>query len=232
MSQEKPCHADAVSAQSAYDAWAEHYDDEDPSTLLDQPFLLSMLQPFKGCRILDLGCGTGRYLRLVGEESYAVGMDLSRGMLVRARRQLSSSATAWVQASVEDVPFLSHSFDRVMSGLVVDHVHDLRRFFHGIADVLKPGGRAIVTAVHPDMQRRTGSTVRFTAANREYRTPGKIYEVRDITAAAREAGLFIEALQEPRVDHQLIARREAWRDRLDCPALLLLALTHHEASSR
>ena len=224
--------ADAVSVQSAYDAWAEHYDDEDPSTLLDQPFLLYMLQPFKGCRILDLGCGTGRYLRLVGEESYAVGMDLSRGMLVRARRQSSHNAGAWVQASVEVMPFLSHSFDRVMSGLVVDHVHNLRRFFHGIADVLKPGGRAIVTAVHPDMQRRTGSTVRFTAASRDYRTLGKIHEVGDITAAARDAGLFIEALEEPRVNEELVARREAWRDRLDCPALLLLALTHHEASSR
>lgn len=48
-----------LSPQSAYDEWAEHYDDEDPSTLLDQPFLLSMLQPFEGCRMLDLGCGTG-----------------------------------------------------------------------------------------------------------------------------------------------------------------------------
>ena len=231
MSQEEQRrHADAVSAQSAYDAWAEHYDDEDPSTLLDQPFLLSMLQPFKGCRILDLGCGTGRYLRLVGEGPYAVGMDLSRGMLVRARRQSSGHAAAWVQASVECVPFPAGSFDRVMSGLVLDHVHDLRRFFAGIAQVLKPGGRAIVTAIHPEMQRRTGPTVRFTAAGREYGTVGIIHEVRDITAAVRGAGLSIEALHEPRVTEQLVARREAWRDRLDCPALLLLALMHHKGS--
>jgi hypothetical protein len=38
--------------------------------------------------------------------------------------------------------------------------------------------------------------------------------------------LSIEELQEPRVDEQLVARREAWKDRLGCPALLLLALTH------
>lgn len=216
-----------LSLQSAYDEWAEHYDDEDPSTLLDEPFLLSMLRPFEGCRILDLGCGTGRYLRLVGRGSYVVGVDLSRGMLARARRQTSAAIAAnWVQASVECLSFHSRTFDRVVSGLVLDHVHDLRQFFQGIAGTLKPGGRAIVTAVHPDMQRRTGPTVRFTAAGREYRTQGTIHEVQEILVALEQAGLSIEQLQEPRVDEQLVAHREVWRDRLGCPALLLLALTY------
>ena len=224
--------ADFLSPQSAYDEWADHYDEADPSTLLDQPFLLSEIRAFEGCRILDLGCGTGRYLRLVGRGSSIVGVDLSRGMLARARRQTSADIAArWVQASVECLPFPARTFDRVISGLVVDHVQDLRRFFHGIGETLKPEGRAIVTAVHPDMQRRTGPTVRFTAAGREYRTHGTIHEIRDILAAVQQAGLSIDRLEEPPVDEQLIARREAWRDRLGCPALLLLALTHAAGSS-
>ena len=223
--------ADLMSARSAYDEWAEHYDDEDPSTLLDQPFLLSMIRPFEGCRILDLGCGTGRYLRLVGRGAHVVGVDLSRGMLLRARRQTVGITAAWVQASVECVPFPARTFDRIISGLVLDHVHHLGRFFGGIANMLKPDGRAVVSAVHPEMQRRTGPTVRFTAAGREYRTLGTIHEVRDIIVAVQRAGLFIEQLEEPRVDGQLVARREAWRDRLGCPALLLLALTHAGESS-
>jgi ubiquinone/menaquinone biosynthesis C-methylase UbiE len=216
-----------LSPQPAYDEWAEHYDDEDPSTMLDQPFLMSMIQPFDGCRILDLGCGTGRYLRLLGQGSYAVGVDLSRGMLRRARRQTPAAiAAGWVQASVECLPFRAQSFDRVVSGLVLDHVRDLRLFFDGIARTLKPGGRAIVTAVHPDMQRLTGPTVRFTAAGREYHTQGTIHEIRDILAAVTESDLSVEQLQEPPVDQQLVARRETWKNRLGCPALLLLVLTH------
>ena len=216
-----------LSPQPAYDEWAEHYDDEDPSTMLDQPFLMSVIQPFEGCRILDLGCGTGRYLRLVGQGSYAVGLDLSRGMLTRARRQTSAAiAAGWVQASAECLPFRAQSFDRVVSGLVLDHVRELRLFFNGIARTLKPGGRAIVTAVHPDMQRLTGPTVRFTAAGREYHTQGTIHEIRDILAAVTQSDLFIEQLQEPPVDQQLVARRETWKNRLGCPALLLLVLTH------
>jgi malonyl-CoA O-methyltransferase len=195
--------------------------------MLDQPFLMSVIQPFEGCRILDLGCGTGRYLRLVGQGSYAVGVDLSRGMLRRARRQTPAAIAArWVQASVECLPFRAQSFDRVVSGLVLDHVRDLRLFFDGIARTLKPGGRAIVTAVHPDMQRLTGPTVRFTAAGREYHTQGTIHEIRDILAAVTQSDLSIEQLQEPPVDQQLVARRETWKNRLGCPALLLLVLTH------
>ena len=216
-----------LSPEPAYDEWAEHYDEEDPSTMLDQPFLLSVIQPFEGCRILDLGCGTGRYLRLVGQGSYAVGVDLSRGMIARARRQTSAAiAAGWVQASVECLPFQKRSFDRVMSGLVLDHVQDLRLFFDGIAGTLKPGGRAIVTAVHPDMQRLTGPTVRFTAAGREFHTQGTIHEVRDILAAVAQSNLSVEQLREPPVDQQLVARRETWKNRLGCPALLLLVLTH------
>ena len=216
-----------LSPEPAYDEWAEHYDEEDPSTMLDQPFLLSVIQPFEGCRILDLGCGTGRYLRLVGQGSYAVGVDLSRGMLARARRQTSAgSAAGWVQASVECLPFQERSFDRVVSGLVLDHVQDLRLFFDGIAGTLKPGGRAIVTAVHPDMQRLTGPTVRFTAAGREFHTQGTIHEVRAILAAVAQSNLSVEQLREPPVDQQLVARRETWKNRLGCPALLLLVLTH------
>lgn len=223
-----------LSTRSAYDEWAEHYDDEDPTVLLDQPFLLSMLQPFAGCRILDLGCGTGRYLRLASHDAAVIGLDLSRGMLERARRQTSPTIGAgWVQASVERIPFAPQTFDRIVSGLVLDHVHDLSAFFLGIAAALRLGGRAIVTAVHPDMQRKTGPTVRFTAAGREYRTEGTIHEKADILTAVQQAGLSIEELQEPTVTEQLIARRETWRDRLGCPALLLLALTraadrHHD----
>jgi malonyl-CoA O-methyltransferase len=219
--------AEFLSAQQAYDQWAAEYNDADPSTLLDEPFLMAMLQPLEDCRVLDLGCGTGRYLRLVSQSSRrVVGLDLSRGMLQQARRQRQEvNAVDWVQASVERLPFSEAAFDRVSSGLVLDHVQNLKAFFRGLAWVLKPGGRAVITAIHPEMQRLTGSLVQFSAAGREYRTQGTIHEVADILEAIHQAGLSVESLQEPLVDQELIVRRPAWQGRLGCPALLLLALT-------
>jgi malonyl-CoA O-methyltransferase len=146
-------------------------------------------------------------------------------MLQRARCDTpEADRLGWVQASVEQLPFLPESFDRVISGLVLDHVENLAYFFVGVATVLKPGGRAVITAVHPDMQRFTGSQVRFHVDGREYRTEGRIHEVAEVVRIADRAGLMVEELQEPRVDETLVARRPAWRERLGRPALLMLAL--------
>ena len=211
--------------QTAYDQWADEYDDADPTTTLDEPFVVSLLQPFGGCRILDLGCGTGRYFRrIAAPHVQLVGLDVSRAMLARAKRTMSSlSPVTLIQASIGQLPFAAGSFDRVIAGLVLDHVHDLRSFFQETAAVLRPAGRLIVSAIHPHMQHLTGSAVRFTVRGREYATPGTIHAVDSTTTAARGAGLTIECLQEPRVDQALTARYPSWSSRMGCSALVLLA---------
>lgn len=217
--------AETLSPQSAYDQWAEEYDDADPTTLLDEPFLLRMLKLFDGCRVLDLGCGTGRYLHRAAQPgTWVVGLDLSRAMLARARQGITPEVSvSWVQASVARLPFLPEAFDRVMSGLVLDHIDDLQYFFLQVAASLRPGGRLVMSAIHPDMQRLTGPVVRFTSAGREYHTHGTMHEVRAIAEAAQQAGLAPECLLEPCVDQELVTRRPAWSNRLGCPALVLLA---------
>jgi malonyl-CoA O-methyltransferase len=214
-----------LAPQLAYDQWAAEYDDADPTTLLDEPFLLSMLKLFNGCRVLDLGCGTGRYARhAIKPGVRVVGADLSRAMLLRASRGLALKASiSWIQASVAALPFQHKAFDRVLSGLVLDHVDDLQGFVLQVSATLRPGGRFILSAIHPDMQRLTGPTVHFTSAGQEYRTNGTVHEVRSIVEAVHRSGLMIDRLLEPSVDQKLIARRPAWKDRLGRPALVLLA---------
>jgi ubiquinone/menaquinone biosynthesis C-methylase UbiE len=210
-----------------YDRWAPFYDDTDPTTWVDEPFLLEHLRPFPGCLILDLGCGTGRYLKLLRTATYRiVGMDLSDKMLARARQRITGRANVHlIQASASALPFRASSFDRVMSGLVIDHVASAERLFAGIAAVLTPNVNAVITAVHPHMQRLIGCEIEITASDRNtIRIPGRLHEVDHLLAAARCAGLAIVAMDEPRVTAAMVEHRPAWSRKLGCPALLLLAL--------
>jgi ubiquinone/menaquinone biosynthesis C-methylase UbiE len=210
-----------------YDRWAASYDDRDPSTWLDEPFVLRHLHAFPGCRILDLGCGTGRYLRLCAESpSWTVGLDISRKMLARARERIAGRTDIrLVHASVTSLPFIPGSFDRVVSGLVIDHVASAQDLFREIAVVLTGQGHAVIAAVHPAMQRITGSDIEVAASDQDaIHIPGRLHEVDDLLAAARLAGLTLVAKDEPPVTPAMLEHRPQWRRKLGCPALVLLVL--------
>ena len=217
---------DESTTATGYDLWAPVYDDHDPSTWLDEPFLLEHLKPFPGCRILDLGCGTGRYLRRLSPGLYRItAMDLSRGMLTRAGREAGSRRDIdWVQASVTALPFQLRRFDRIMSGLVIDHVEQPEHLFRQLAAVLAPAGRAVVAGVHPDMQRLTGPEIDVASEQGAARIQGHLHEVTALTKAATEAGLRVALIEEPRVTRAMIEQRPAWTRKLGCAALVLLLL--------
>ncbi|HZS10741.1 MAG TPA: class I SAM-dependent methyltransferase [Nitrospirales bacterium] len=215
-----------VSIRSGYDRWATEYDDGDPSTLLDEPFVRRYCTPVAGSRLLDVGCGTGRYLRTIATPGVVcVGIDLSSGMLSRAQHMAATRPPAgplsWVHASAWALPFRDSAFTHLVSGLVLDHVTDLDRFFHEIARVLARGGWAVISGIHPDMQRLTGCNIVVAGL---FHIPGVIHEIAAVSRAACDAGLEIVAHDEPVVTPELIAQRPTWESRLGCPALVLMAM--------
>jgi len=219
---------DERATAAGYDRWAASYDDNDPSTWLDEPFLLKYLQPFSGCRILDVGCGTGRYLRHLSTSAYRItGLDLSRNMLVRASRQTGERTDiSLVQASAGCLPFKARTFDRIMSGLVIDHISSVDDWFREISRLLTMNGRIVVSAIHPEMQRITGRHIDIQRGEEEgIHIPGHIYEVEYLLAAARDAGFVVAAMEEPQVTAEMLAHRPTWSRKLGRSALLLLALT-------
>jgi malonyl-CoA O-methyltransferase len=212
---------------AGYDRWAVSYDDHDPSTWLDEPFLLKHLRPFPGCRILDLGCGTGRYLRHLVPSTFRItGIDLSRNMLARARQQIGGRTDiCLVQASGSVLPFQAHTFDRIMSGLVIDHLTSATQVFREMSAVLTTRGVAVLAAVHPEMQRLTGRDIHIRHGDATaIHIPGYIHEVDQLLAAARHAGLTLVAMEEPVVTASMLEHRPNWTSKIGRPVLLLLAL--------
>ncbi len=90
-------------------------------------------------RVLDLGCGTGRNLRLFDAESRVTGLELDLGLLAAARRRAPDLPL--VVGRAEDLPFRSRSFDTVVSSLVFCSVADPERGLRETARILDRGGQ-------------------------------------------------------------------------------------------
>ena len=101
-------------------------------------------------RLLDVGCGTGRFLDFVKQawpRLPAVGLDLSESYLREAKRHLKRwSRISLVVGNGELIPFPDESQDAVTS---IFTFHELppavrRTVFREFARVLKPGGRLVL----------------------------------------------------------------------------------------
>jgi SAM-dependent methyltransferase len=102
-------------------------------------------QDVRGKRVLDVGCGTGRFADVLlrwGGEVYA--MDLSYGVDVAYANLGARPGFHAVQASVFDLPFQTQTFDLIFSLGVLDHTPDCERAFKGLPPLLKPGGQIAI----------------------------------------------------------------------------------------
>jgi malonyl-CoA O-methyltransferase len=219
---------DPAAIKSGYDRWSEVYDhDLNPLVALEEPVVREAVGPVGGLEVLDLGCGTGRHaLWLAGAGARVTAVDFSEGMLAEARRKPGASGVRFqVHDLREALPFGAACFDRVVSGLVLEHLSDLRFVFGEARRVLRPRSRAVVSAMHPAMFLR-GAFARFTdPATGEVVKPGSHqHSIGDFVMAAVGAGFALEAVIERAPDAAFATRHPRAERYVDWPMLVVLQL--------
>jgi len=117
---------------------------------------------------IDIGCGTGRFTKLL-ENAYArspatciVGIDINLTALKRVRQK---KINAWlVQGELQNLPFHSEISDTILLLEVLEHTEDEKKGLREIQRVLKPKGKLIISvpclpAAYPDRaHKRQGYT--------------------------------------------------------------------------
>jgi malonyl-CoA O-methyltransferase len=217
-----------TTVRDGYDRWAAVYDhDANPLQAMEGPVVRAALGDVRNLSVLDLGCGTGRHSLWLAEAGATVtAVDFSEGMLAEARRKPGAETIRFMIHDLhQPLPFQSNSFDVVVSGLVLEHLHDLGNFFAEIRRVLKPGGRAVVSAMHPAMFLR-GSQARFTdPVSSELVQPGSIaHSISAFVMAALNAGLQLSEVTESAPDADIAAKCPRAVKYIGWPMLVLLSL--------
>lgn len=103
------------------------------------------LESLRGCRVLDAGCGMGRFAEVCAAAQAEVhAIDLSIAVEAAARNLARHPNASFYQADIMDLPFADGSFDAIYSIGVLHHTPDTRKAFLSLTRLLRPGGRIAI----------------------------------------------------------------------------------------
>jgi SAM-dependent methyltransferase len=143
--------------------WADAPDDPEPwAWERRRALLLAAVAP--GERVLDLGCGAGRFVRALGEAgAEPVGVEIAQAALDRARRNAPGADLRLLEPGGE-LPLEHRSVDAVWCSEVLEHVADVAGLLVEVRRVLRPGGRLLATVpFHGRAQAALVALTRFEA---------------------------------------------------------------------
>lgn len=113
---------------------------------IDPPVLDDLITTGKlnaEARILEVGCGTGNYLRALAAQTKATcyGIDPAERMLSQAIAHPNPDGVHWLLGDAQHLQFPDETFDLVYSVDVCHHIPHRLRYFQEALRVLKPGGK-------------------------------------------------------------------------------------------
>lgn len=220
------------SPRAKFAQWSRVYDElANPMLALEERFLSLLLPRISGLSIVDIGCGTGRWLeRFTANRSCKLtGVDSSPEMLARAGGKLGSTAKLLL-GDAASLPVGDASADVLLASFAVSYVSDLDRFAAEMRRVARPGAQVYVSDLHPATAAACGWKRAFHADDRRVELTVYYYSLQQIIACFESAGFAVTAFLEPAFgspEQQILrtaGKLEALNAAADLPAIYILQL--------
>ncbi|GBQ68629.1 3-demethylubiquinone-9 3-methyltransferase [Ameyamaea chiangmaiensis NBRC 103196] len=182
-------------------------------------------------RVLDLGCGAGLASEALAAHGHDVtGIDASADAIAAARAHLAISplgpdagSLRYECGSAEDLLARGERFDAVTAFEVIEHVTDPAAFMAMIAQLLLPGGRAIVSTMNRTV--RALAIAKFGAEYVLRLLPRGTHDWRKFVTPAELATYARQAGMRAIDVRGLTWRPPAWRESRDLGINYIAAMT-------
>lgn len=181
---------------AGYALWSRTYDAPLRLFPIEEPPVRALMASWAPGRVLDAACGTGRHAAWLAARGHAVvGVDASPDMLAKARAKVPDGR--FEAGDVTALPLPDASVDAALCALALVHLAELRPALAELARVVRPGGRIVISDVHPFLV-----TLGWQAQFRT-ETGGAAFirlhahQVSHYAQAALAAGLAVLDMQEP-----------------------------------
>lgn len=191
--------------EGGYTRWAPRYDGPNPAIATEEPIVHRILEAMPVGVALDAACGTGRHAAKLAALGHGViGVDATEAMLGVARRKLPSGD--FRLGRLETLPVDDSSVDLITCALSLSHVADIEPVMREFARVLRPGGHAVLSDMHPFMSEMGGAAA-FPEGDITQGIPFVVnlpHHVSEYVAAFNSAGFAIRDCIEPKVNEDLV----------------------------
>jgi cytosine/adenosine deaminase-related metal-dependent hydrolase/SAM-dependent methyltransferase len=168
---------------------------------LEERFLGRLLPPVQGRDVLDLGCGTGRWLEKLAAQSpqSLTGLDASPEMLAHAEGKLAARATLLL-ADCHAPPVAPRSADLILCSFVLSYMQELVPMIEQIRRIARSDSNVFVTDLHPETEAKFGWRRGFRDGDAQVHIQTRRRSLDRIVRAFERQGFAVALLLEPRFD--------------------------------
>ena len=208
-------------------------------------WMLDALGDLSGKGVLDIGCGEGRFCRLLaGMGAEVTGVDLTAGLVEAARESIERNRE--LSRRERRKPGRTRTTGRIdlaVSYIVMVDIFDYESSIRAAHRVLKPGGRFIVCTIHPiRLARQPIGWIKLGDKKLFYPVDDYTYEgprewtwwgrkfvnvhrtLSSYVSAFLESGFILKGISEPTPSPEQFATHPEWEDEFRVPNFIIFEL--------